>query len=326
MRTLIHIHALPPSTACHFVGFCYFGNVAIAAKHAIATKRASRVIIFDLDIHHGNGTQGLTYDDPNIFYLSIHRASNSVHSDDAERSSWFYPGTGSVNDVGKGDALGTNLNIVWEQSGMGNSEYAVAMTQVVEPAIRAFKPDLILVSAGLDAAEGDLLGDCKLTPDAYYAITNSLLDAAGRNTPLVVALEGGYNLDILGNYIEAIALALLDEPWKEDEFEYEEMVYFSSQSILPQKKTMALQERNPYSLNRYLDINSILLANNGSIPRPLRHAISTTGRTARAFARAKHRVCMKSQAPFCHGRDPEDLHIPLKKRNVRRRVRSSVAA
>lgn len=222
--------------------------------------------------------------------------------------------------------MGTNLNIVWEQSGMGNSEYAVAMTQVVEPAIRAFQPDLILVSAGLDAAEGDLLGDCKLTPDAYYAITNSLLDAAGRSTPTVVALEGGYNLDILGNYIEAVALALLDEAWKEDEFEYEQMIYFSSQSILPQKKTMALQQRNPYSLNRYLDINSILLANNGSIPKPLRHAISTTGRTARAFARANHRVCMKSQAPFCHGRVPEDLHIPLKKRHVRRRARSSVAA
>lgn len=163
-------------------GFCYFNNCAIAAKHSIHTHRANRVFILDIDIHHGNGIQDLTYDDPDIFYLSIHRG--------------FYPWTGRHDETGEGGAVGTNLNIVWGQGGMGNTEYAEAFYNAVLPAITSFSPDLIIVACGLDAAKGDLLGDCGLSPAMYYAMINSVLATAGQKIPIVIALEGGYNLSI----------------------------------------------------------------------------------------------------------------------------------
>ena len=300
----------------HIAGFCYFNNVAIGAKHAIATGRASRVFIFDLDIHHGNGTQDIVADDPNIFYLSIHRASFK------SEKNWFYPGTGSKDDVGEGDGVGTNLNIVWEQSGMGNTEYAIAMTQLVLPALRLFKPDLILVSAGLDAAEGDLLGDCSLTPDAYYAITNALLNEAGRKTPLVVVLEGGYNLNLSADCMEAMSLAMLDEPWKEDKSQYEEMEHWSSRSLLPLKKSMVLHQSNPYNLERYLDVKKITEEEGGRIPKTVRHALASVGRSARAFEKSMHQASMKKRSPCCHYWGLDDVHVPLKKRQVHNRFTS----
>lgn len=198
-------HALADSA----MGFCYFNNLAVGAKHAIATGRARRVFILDWDIHHGNGTQDLTYTDPNIFYLSLHRASFKTNS-----KHWFYPGTGRPNEVGnKQEAAGTNLNIVWGQGGMGDVEYAAAFSEVVLPVLSSFGPDLILIGAGYDAAKGDLLGDCGLTPEMYYIMMNSVLEAAGRRTPVVCVQEGGYNLDVIATCSEAVALALLDEPW-----------------------------------------------------------------------------------------------------------------
>lgn len=94
-------------------GFCYFNNVAIAAKHATYTGRANRVLIIDWDIHHGNGIQELTYNDPQIFYISIHRASFSKKN----KKSWFYPGTGKPSETGQGDGAGTNLNIAFGEGG-----------------------------------------------------------------------------------------------------------------------------------------------------------------------------------------------------------------
>ena len=195
------------------LGFCYFNNIAVAAKHAIHTKQAERVLILDIDIHHGNGIQDVTYDDPNIFYLSIHRAS---FGKTATEKDWFYPGTGRHTETGKGAGAGTNLNIVWGKGGMGNTEYAAAFTEVVLPVLSAFDPDLLMIACGLDAAKGDLLGDCGLSPDMYYIMTKSLLETAGKYTPVVVALEGGYDLDTIAICMEAMALALLDEPWKEN--------------------------------------------------------------------------------------------------------------
>lgn len=96
---------------------------------------------------------------------------------------------------------------------MGNVEYAAAVSELVLPVIRNFQPDLIIVACGLDAAQGDLLGDCGMSPDMYYAITKALLKEAGERTPFVIALEGGYHLDVINKCMEAIALALLDEPY-----------------------------------------------------------------------------------------------------------------
>lgn len=174
-----------------FKGFCYLNNVAVAAKYAVHTGRADRVLILDWDIHHGNGIQDLTYDNPDIFYLSIHRASFGSKKKD----SWFYPGTGRPREVGVGDGAGTNLNICWGKGGMGNAEYARAFHDIVLPLLLTFKPALIIVACGLDAAKGDLLGDCGLTSDMFYTMTRCILEAAPE-TPIVTALEGGYNLEM----------------------------------------------------------------------------------------------------------------------------------
>jgi len=172
-------------------------SVAVAAKHAIASGRAKKVVIIDWDVHHGNGTQDLVYDDSQIMYISLHRHGNG-----------FFPHTGKPHQVSDG----TNMNIAWTYSKMGNVEYAAAFSELILPVLSKWSPDLMLVSCGLDAAKGDLLGDCELTPDIYYCMTRSLLVVNGMNTPLVVALEGGYNLDVIAKCMEAVTLALLDEP------------------------------------------------------------------------------------------------------------------
>ncbi len=99
---------------------------------------------------------------------------------------------------------------------MGNVEYAAAMCQLILPLLSAYDPDLVLISCGLDAAEGDLIGDCSLYPNMYHAMTRGIIDTIGERTPIVVALEGGYNLDVNACCMEAVALALLDEAWDED--------------------------------------------------------------------------------------------------------------
>jgi len=174
----------------------------VAAKHALVTGRAHRVFILDWDIHHGNGIQDLTYQDPSIFYCSIHRGGS------AKDTQYFYPGTGRPTEVG---CAGTNLNIAWGQGGMGDEEYRQAFTTLILPVLQHFKPDLILVACGLDAVKGDFLGDCGLSRDMYYHMTRMLMDAMP-GTPLVMALEGGYNMTESAACMERIAMALLDDP------------------------------------------------------------------------------------------------------------------
>jgi hypothetical protein len=224
-------HVLQFSRTTVVTGFCFFNNVAIAAKYALYTNKARRVFILDWDIHHGNGTQDLTYDDPNIFYFSIHRGPGKTEQE------WFYPGTGFADEVGEGDGRGTNVNVVWRRGGMTNVEYAAAFVEIVLPLIESYKPDLILVACGLDAAKGDLLGDCGLSPDMYFTMTESLLETAGANIPIVFALEGGYNLDVSALCMEQIALALLDEPCdyriKKDKNGVIDDMVWTNRSIVP---------------------------------------------------------------------------------------------
>ena len=156
----------------------------------------------------------MTYDDPNIFYLSIHRGGGGEW--EKNPNNYFYPGTGSPDETGGGTyGTGTNLNIAWGRGSMSNVEYAAAFSEVVLPVLKSFEPDLILVACGFDAAAGDLLGDCGLTPEMFYIMTRALI-SAGEDVPMVVVLEGGYNLNVLSDCMEATALALLDEPWKGD--------------------------------------------------------------------------------------------------------------
>lgn len=231
-------------------GFCYFNNIAVAAKHAIHSKQAERVFILDYDIHHGNGIQDITYDDPNIFYLSIHRASFARN---AEENDYFYPGTGRHSETGKGQGTGTNLNIVWPKAGMGNTEYAAAFSEIVLPVLSAFNPDLIIIACGLDAAKGDLLGDCGLSPDMFYIMTKSLLETAGEDIPFVVALEGGYHLETIASCMEAVALSLFDEPWSEvrDDFDSDTRASCNSKMWGRREHALILRSNQEFNLARY---------------------------------------------------------------------------
>ena len=185
------------------MGFCFFNSVAVTAKHCIHQNLASKVVILDWDIHHGNGTQDIVYDDPNIMYISLHRSGSSRMP--------FYPGTGKPSEVGGEDALGTNINIAWTKKGMGNVEYSAAFAELILPIILDFDPDLILVSCGFDAVDGDYIGDCKLSPSFYGCMTSSLISCLGDKTPLVIALEGGYNVEVNAHCMESIAAVLIDD-------------------------------------------------------------------------------------------------------------------
>lgn len=195
----------PGHHACqtHAMGFCFFNSVVVAAK---SVER--RVLILDWDIHHGNGTQDLVYDDPNILYVSLHRFSTGKGSQNE-----FFPYTGHPREVG---VDGTNVNIAWTSRGRDNTAYAAALSEVVWPVVQAFDPELVLVSCGLDAAKGDLLGDACVTSDGYAAMTRSLSALVG-DVPVVVALEGGYNISVISDCMEAIALALIFPKGEPDE-------------------------------------------------------------------------------------------------------------
>lgn len=175
------------------MGFCFFNNVAVTA--AYLTQRGSRVAIVDWDVHHGNGTQDLFYADPAVLYLSLHQEG-------------IYPGTGSLNEVGRGEAEGTNLNIA-VPGRTGGEFYIRAMSEVFVPIITQFKPDWLLVSSGYDAHVDDPLAGLSLVSDDFGAMAQLLapLVPTGRS---VVFLEGGYDLDALRQSAAATVRGWLD--------------------------------------------------------------------------------------------------------------------
>ncbi len=167
------------------MGFCLFGNIAIAAKIALTQIGIEKVAIVDFDVHHGNGTQELIGDDPNILFISTHQYP-------------YYPGTGSIHETGKGNAEGTILNIPL-QAGVGDDGCKLFYEKIVIPSIERFNPDLILVSAGYDAHWEDPLANLNLSLTGYNWISNKLIDTAKKisNDKIVFFLEGGYNLEVL---------------------------------------------------------------------------------------------------------------------------------
>jgi len=315
----ILILSYSPITATSFhSGFCYFNNVAVAAKHALSTGRARRVFILDWDIHHGNGIQDVTYDDPRIFYISIHRGSFNSTTGKKSKNSFFYPGTGRFTEIGSGAGVGTNLNIVWGKGGMGNVEYAAAFSEVVLPILCSFKPDLIMIACGLDAAEGDLLGDCGVSPDMYYTMTESILTAMP-NTPLVVALEGGYNIDVSANCMEKVALALFEEPLDEKETELVRSGVWAlapnSRSILSSDKCNAMYyiRKSPHhgltsKLSEYWSHDK--MTNLEETKKETRLAVSSIKNSCKALAH--HGVCLGE----CHFLACQACR-PIKKRRFR---------
>ena len=176
------------------MGFCLFNNVAIAAAAAQAAG-ASRILIVDWDVHHGNGTQHSFWDDPSVLYFSTHQFP-------------FYPGTGAADELGGPHARGRTINVPWD-AGMGDKEYLAAFDRVLLPVARKFRPDIVLVSAGFDAAEGDLLGQMRVTPGGFAAMTARLRTLNGGR--LLLALEGGYNLEAIAASAAACLRVLLGE-------------------------------------------------------------------------------------------------------------------
>jgi len=177
----------------HAMGFCLFNNIAIAAEHARHVHGIQRVAIIDFDVHHGNGTQHAFEKNPQVLYASTHQHP-------------WYPGSGLASETGVGNIFNAPL-----PKGSGGQEFRAAMEGKILPAVDAFKPELVLVSAGFDAHKDDPLASLNLLEEDFAWITRELLALAGKHCAgrLVSALEGGYNLQALGESVGAHVRALL---------------------------------------------------------------------------------------------------------------------
>ena len=193
-------HAMPG----HGMGFCLFGNVAVAAQAARVDRGLDRVLIVDFDVHHGNGTQAMVEEDPDICFISTHQYP-------------YYPGTGAASEMGRGSGEGTVVNMPLSP-GAGDRVFQLLYLQVVIPVARRFAPDMILVSAGYDAHWDDPLAGLGLSLGGYAWIAQSLVSLAeelcgGR---IVFTLEGGYHLEVLSHGVLNTFYALLGDDTVED--------------------------------------------------------------------------------------------------------------
>jgi acetoin utilization deacetylase AcuC-like enzyme len=185
------------------MGFCLFNNVAVAAHYALAERDIERVLIFDFDVHHGNGTQDEFESDPATMYISTHQYPH-------------YPGTGHWNEAGRGAGEGSIVNVPLG-AGVGDEGFARILTEIVEPAAWRFQPQLMLISAGYDAHWDDPLAYLQLSIGGYTHIARALKELAeelceGR---LVITLEGGYHLEALSySVLNTFAVLLGDENWQ----------------------------------------------------------------------------------------------------------------
>jgi acetoin utilization deacetylase AcuC-like enzyme len=177
------------------MGFCLLNNVAVGARRARDAHGVERVLILDWDVHHGNGTQEVFEADPGVLFVSIHQ--------------WpLYPGTGAATEVGVGDGEGFTVNLP-VPPGSGDETFVSHVAHVVAPLARAYRPGLVLVSAGYDAHADDPLADCAVT-DAGYAAMAAGVAALGRElgVPVGAVLEGGYDLDVLAACVPSTLDAL----------------------------------------------------------------------------------------------------------------------
>jgi acetoin utilization deacetylase AcuC-like enzyme len=168
------------------MGFCLFNNIAVAAAHAI-DRGLERVAIVDIDVHHGNGTQWMFYDDPRVLYVSTHQFP-------------FYPGTGAADEVGTGDGAGFTVNVPLEV-GATDADYEVVYRDIVAPVVSEFAPQLLLVSAGFDAHERDPLAGMRMTERGYGSVVRRLMQVAPDGAVGFVT-EGGYDLGALRSCLD----------------------------------------------------------------------------------------------------------------------------
>ena len=180
------------------MGFCIYNHAAIAAKYLQNKYSLSRVLIIDFDVHHGNGTQDIFYDDPSVFYFSIHQHP-------------FYPGTGRPTETGMADGEGFTLNIDLPK-GSGDEEFIKGFSEELIPKMNDFKPEFILISAGFDAHDNDLLGKLSYTPKGYSQVAkiiNSIYKKSNAKG-IMYMLEGGYVPENIDNASQAIIKRLLE--------------------------------------------------------------------------------------------------------------------
>ncbi|KAL0081559.1 hypothetical protein F4703DRAFT_1776490 [Phycomyces blakesleeanus] len=194
------------------MGFCFFNNVAVAVSNTLEKypSKIKKILVIDWDVHHGNGTQKIFYDNPNVLYISLHRWEQGK----------FYPFSGAPDECGEGAGLGRNINISFNESldkpkPMGDTEFMAAFYHIILPIARQFLPDMIFVSAGFDAAEGhpDNLGGYKVSPRGFALMTKMVKELAEElcSGRLVMTLEGGYELQPLANSALASVAQLLPD-------------------------------------------------------------------------------------------------------------------
>lgn len=185
-------HALPDRA----MGFCIFGNISIAARHAQVVHGMKRVAIVDFDVHHGNGTQHIFYDDADVLFVSMHQYP-------------LWPMSGLPDECGIYDGEGTTLNLI-APPGMPESEQLQVFSQQAIPKVAAFQPEILLISAGFDAHRDDPLADLNMTEAGFARMTRELMDVAAEccQGRVVSLLEGGYNLDALESSVVAHVLEL----------------------------------------------------------------------------------------------------------------------
>lgn len=189
-------HALPDQA----MGFCFFNNVAIGARYLQTRWNLGRIAIVDWDVHHGNGTQAAFYDDPSVFFFSIHQHP-------------FYPGSGRNSEGGTGRGRGFTLNCPVAR-GSTDTDYRRAFMEDLRPAIDKFQPEFILISAGFDAYIGDPLGGIQITASGFAELTRIVAELAHRHCAgrILSVLEGGYDLEGLATCVTGHLEALLAAP------------------------------------------------------------------------------------------------------------------
>jgi acetoin utilization deacetylase AcuC-like enzyme len=185
------------ATSNRGMGFCILNNAAIAARHLQATGAATRVLIADFDVHHGNGTQEIFYEDDTVFYFSMHEKG-------------IYPGTGKESERGRGRGDGFTRNVELEK-GAGDAEALEAIERHLVGAMESFKPSFVIVSAGFDAHQDDPLGHLAYTTAGYVALARRLSKLADRHAGgrILFTLEGGYDLPALSDSVCGILESLL---------------------------------------------------------------------------------------------------------------------